>query len=161
DTFPTVYALAAVDIAFRARESRRLSDLAYSILAAALLTGAKASNIPLLLPWAILIFLFFAEVRVSRFTFHSSNSFNVLNLFKSCVRGLLAIVRKHCLAATAVLLIAAMVSFLPTAVLNQRYCHDWSGLNLERTGMNMKSPFVGLWGNALILLFNNFLFTFF
>src|SRR5262249_42039504 len=90
-----------------------------------------------------------------------SNSFNVLNLFKSFVRGLFAIVREHCLAATAVLLIAAMVSFLPTAVLNQRYCHDWSGLNLERTGMNMKSPFVGLWGNALILLFNNFLFTFF
>jgi hypothetical protein len=161
DTFPTVYALAAVDFAFRARESRRLSDLAYSILAGALLTGAKASNIPLLLPWAVLIFLFFAEVRVSRFTVYSSDSFNVLNLFNSFVRGLFAIVREHWLAATAVLFIAAIVSFLPTAILNQRYCHDWSGLNLERTGMNMKSPFVGLWGNALILLFNNFLFTFF
>ena len=56
DTFPTVYALAAVDFAARAWQSRRAADLWHSILAAALLTGAKASNLPLLLPWAILIF---------------------------------------------------------------------------------------------------------
>src|SRR5438552_2163743 len=46
DTFPTVYALAAVDFACRAWSSRRVSDLWYSVLAAALLTGAKASNLP-------------------------------------------------------------------------------------------------------------------
>ena len=53
DTFPTVFALAAVDFGLRAWKSRKLSDLWNSILAAALLTGAKASNLPLLLPWAI------------------------------------------------------------------------------------------------------------
>ena len=56
DTFPAVYALAAVDFAARAWSSRRTADVWYSIMAAALLTGAKASNLPLLLPWAILIF---------------------------------------------------------------------------------------------------------
>ncbi len=50
DTFPAVYALAAVDFAARAWQSRRAADLWHSILAAALLTGAKASNLPLLLP---------------------------------------------------------------------------------------------------------------
>ena len=37
----------------RAWKSRQPSDLWHSMLAAALLTGAKASNLPLLLPWAI------------------------------------------------------------------------------------------------------------
>ena len=56
DTFPAVYALAAVDFGLRAWKSRRPADLWHSLLAAALLTGAKASNLPLLLPWAIVIF---------------------------------------------------------------------------------------------------------
>jgi len=58
-------------------------------------------------------------------------------------------------------LIAALASFLPTAILNIVYCHDWSGLNLERAGMNMKNPFVGIWGNALLFLLYNFLPPFF
>jgi hypothetical protein len=162
DTFPTIYALAAVDFAFRARESRRPSDLAYSLLAAALLTGAKASNIPLLLPWAILAFLFFADVHASRITHHrSSSSFSLFNLCSSSLRGLLRVMREHPFASVFLVLVSGVVSFLPTAILNQHYCHDWSGLTLERSGMNMKSPLAGIWGNTLILLFNNFLPTFF
>jgi hypothetical protein len=55
DTFPTIYALAAVDFGLRAWDSRRLSDLRLSILSASLLTGTKATNLPLLLPWGILV----------------------------------------------------------------------------------------------------------
>ena len=55
DTFPTVYALAALDFGLRAWSSRRFSDLARSFISASLLIGAKASNLPLLLPWAIVI----------------------------------------------------------------------------------------------------------
>ncbi len=51
-------------------------------------------------------------------------------------------------------LLAAGASFLPTAALNIHYCGDWSGLNLEKTGMDMKSPIVGVWGNGLLLLKN-------
>jgi len=131
DTFPTVYALAAVDFGCRAWSSRRVSDLWMSGLAGALLVGAKASNLPLLLPWALLVL------------------------------PLLPLVKKHPVLTGAIVLVAALVSFLPTAILNVIYCHDWSGLNLERKGMDMKNPFVGIWGNTLLFLSNNFVPPFF
>jgi len=131
DTFPTVYALAAVDFGLRAWASRRPADLWYSLLAAALLTGAKASNLPLLLPWAVLIF------------------------------ALWPLLTRRPVMTLLVVLLAAVVSILPTAALNMRYCGDWSGLALEHAGMNMNNPFVGIWGNALLLLSNNFVPTFF
>ena len=131
DTFPTVYALAAVDFGLRAWVSRRPSDLWYSLLAAALLTGAKASNLPLLLPWAILV----------------------------C--ALWPLLTRRPVMSFLVIVLAATASALPTLVLNVRYCGDWSGLVLEHAGMNMKNPFVGIWGNALLLLSNNFVPTFF
>ncbi len=127
DTFPTVYALAAVDFAARAWQSRRAADLWHSILAAALLTGAKASNLPLLLPAAILIF------------------------------AVLPLLRKKIAATALVILLAALVSFLPTAILNFHYLGDWSGLSIEHKGMDMKNPVVGVWGNALLIAFNNFI----
>ena len=131
DTFPTVYALAAVDFGLRAWASRRPSDLWYSLLAAALLTGAKASNLPLLLPWAI------------------------------AVCALWPLLTRRPVTSLLMVLLAATVSALPTVLLNIHYCGDWSGLSLERTGMNMKNPFVGIWGNVLLLLSNNFVPTFF
>ena len=131
DTFPTVYALAAVDFGCRAWSSRRLGDLWMSGLAAALLVGAKASNLPLLLPWALLVL------------------------------PLLPLVRRRPVLTVAIVIVAALVSFLPTAILNVIYCHDWSGLNLERAGMNMKNPFVGIWGNLLLFLLGNFAPPFF
>jgi hypothetical protein len=127
DTFPAVYALAMIAFAGRAWVSRKPADLWYALLAGALLTGAKASNIPLLLPCAILIF------------------------------PLLPILLRHWKMTALVLLLGAVVSFLPTAALNTYYLHDWSGLSIERTGMNMKNPLVGIWGNALLLALNNFL----
>ena len=127
DTFPAAYALAMLAFGARAWVSRQPADLWYSILAAALLTGAKAGNIPLLLACAILIF------------------------------PLLPVLRRHWLMTALVLVVGAVVSFLPTAALNVYYIHDWSGLSIERAGMNMKNPVVGLWGNPLLLLLNNFL----
>ena len=131
DTFPTVYALAAVDFACRAWVSRRATDLWLSLLSAALLTGAKASNVPLLLPWFVLFV------------------------------PLLPLFIRRPIISLGVLLFAAIVSFAPTAILNVAYCGDWSGLNLERAGMNMKNPLVGIWGNALLLILNNLVPPFF
>lgn len=124
DTYPTVYALAALDFGLRAWKSRRASDLWLSVLAAALLTGSKASNLTLLLPWAIV------------------------------VAPLLPLLLRRPAATVVLVLLAATVSFLPSAALNIRYCGDWSGLKLERTGMDMKNPVVGVWGNGLLLLKN-------
>jgi len=126
DTFPAVYALAAIDCALRAADSKKIPDAANSILAAALLTGAKASNLPLLLPWGILMF------------------------------PLLPLLWKKIGVTIPVVLLAAVVSFLPTAILNLHYLGDWSGLSIEDTGMKMKNPFVGIWGNTFIFLLDNF-----
>ena len=126
DTFPTAYALAAVFFAARAWRSRQTADVWHSILAAALLTGAKPSNLPLLLPWAILIF------------------------------SVLPLLRRKPVATLLVVLLAALVSFLPMAVLNTHYCGDWSGAKLEPAFMIMKNPWVGLWGNGFQILLVNF-----
>ena len=127
DTFPAVYALAMIAFGCRAWVSRKPSDLWHAILAAALMTGAKASNLPLLLPLVILIF------------------------------PLTPILRKRWLATALILLLAAVVSFLPIAFFNSHYLHDWSGAAIERSNMTMKNPFVGVWGNGLQILLNNFL----
>jgi hypothetical protein len=127
DTFPAVYALAALDFGCRAWVSRRAADVWLSLLAVALLTGAKASNLPLLLPWAILTV------------------------------ALVPLLWRKPAPTALVVLLAALVSFLPTAVLNAHFLQgDWSGLSIEDAGMNMKNPAVGIWGNALLLLLNNF-----
>lgn len=128
DTYPTVFALAAVDFALRARNSGKISDLWWSLLAAALLTGAKASNLPLLLPWAIIV-----------------------------LPQLPLLLKKQIPATIGICAIAALVSFLPTAFLNVKYCGDWTGGVLESQGLAMNHPLVGIYGNALLLAFNNFL----
>jgi hypothetical protein len=127
DTFPALYALAALDFGARAWVSRRPADLWHSILAAALLIGAKPSNLPLLLPWAILVF------------------------------ALVPLLRRKLAATALVVLLAALVSFLPMAILNTHYCGDWSGAKLEGPVVVMKNPAVGLWGNAFQLLTANFI----
>ncbi len=131
DTFPTVYALAAVAFGLRAWKSRQVSDLWYSIIAAALLTGAKATNLPLLLPGAILI----------------------------C--PLLPLLLRRWAITIWVLLVAATISFLPTAALNLKYCGDWSGSVLEPAGQTMHSPVIGIWGNTFQILLDNFAPPFF
>jgi hypothetical protein len=50
DSFAVIYALASVDLALRAREKNSLPDLWLSMLAVGLLTGAKQTNLPLVLP---------------------------------------------------------------------------------------------------------------
>lgn len=125
DAYPVAYALAAVDFALRAWQSRRPSDLWHSLLAIALLGGAKASNLPLMLPWFVL------------------------------AAPLWRLLKEQPAATARVISLALVVSFLPTALLNYHYIDDWSALKYERPGMGMHNPVVGIWGNALLLLENN------
>jgi hypothetical protein len=53
DAFAAVYALASLDLAFRAKQKNSVRDLWLSFLACALLTGTKQTNVPLVLLWAI------------------------------------------------------------------------------------------------------------
>jgi hypothetical protein len=162
DAFPTFYALAMMGFALRARDQCRMEqgraekmtdlgpwtlDLGLSLLSAALLVGAKASNLPLGLPWAMIVVPLLPRL----FSFHSLN--NSTRHTQHVTRRLITV----CLVvATGVL-----ISFLPTALLNIHYLHDWSGLSIEHEGMNMKNPIAGIFGNAVLLITNNFVPTFF
>jgi hypothetical protein len=126
DSFMAVYALAAIYFALRARLWRRLDDIWISILAAGVLTGSKASALPLLLPWAIAIFPVLPQ------------------LWSDRLRSLVMVA------------VAMLASFLPTALLNLHYCGDWTGLKLEHEGTAVHQPLVGLLGNSLAILIGNF-----
>ncbi len=131
DAFAAVFALAAVDFALRARNSQRIADVWFSLLAAALLTGAKSGNLPLLLPWAIL----FVPVAPRLFS--------------------------RLAESAAVILVAVLVSFVPTALINYFNCGDWTGLILEKPEIAMHHPLVGIVGNSVMFLLSNFTPTIF
>ena len=98
DMLAAIPALAAVDFALRAHKSKRISDVWLSVLSAALMTGFKTTNLPLLLVWAIALL------------------------------PVLMLLKERLLATVGVLLLALGASFLPLAALNQKYANDWSGL---------------------------------
>jgi hypothetical protein len=101
DLFGAVFALAAVNFALRARASQSDGDIFASVLAAALMTSAKLSNLPLLLPWAVAL----------------------LPALKSLCRWPVR--------TLAVCVIAAAASGLPTMYLNAHFSGDWSGAGLR------------------------------
>ena len=101
DLFSAVFALAAVGFALRAKKSGAPCDVFASLLAAALMTGAKVSNLPLLLPWAIAI----------------------LPSLQTCVR--------RPLQMAAVCAVAIVASALPTMMANTKFSGSWSGADLQ------------------------------
>ena len=117
DMFGALFGLAAIEFALRARHEQKISCLWISMLAAALMTSAKAFNILLLLPWALA----------------------ALPAFKILLR--------RPLASGAVILLAAGASIVPTAMLNIKYCGDWTGLKAEQ-------PTIGGGGKSLRFLAN-------
>jgi hypothetical protein len=119
DMFSTVYALAAVDFALRAQKSGRASDVCLSVLSAALLTGAKATNLTLLLPWAV--------------------------AFVPTWRVWLA----RPLALAAIIPPALGASFLPTAALNTIHCGDWTGVAAEQLYVSSGPVWLHLFANGI------------
>ena len=100
DLFGAPFALAAVNFALRAVKTKSWRDFSISILAAAMMTSAKTSSLPLMLPWAVAIF------------------------------PVLKWILRQPLKVVAILVIAVFASALPTMVLNQKFSHDWSGAKL-------------------------------
>jgi hypothetical protein len=88
-------------------------------LAAALLTGVKTGNFILLLPWAIAIL------------------------------PSLKIILRRPLATAVICIMAIFSSFLPCAVINYHYCHDWTGLSLEDM-QSQGTPLVRLPANLVL-----------
>jgi hypothetical protein len=125
DLFGAVFALAALDFALRARSSHAPGDVWLSFLAAGLATGTKSSNLPLLLPWLIAV----------------APSFKFI---------------KHKLVLTsAVAIVAIIVSCVPSAALNAKYCGDWTGATAEHGEYLRGKPFLRLANNAVLLTIQN------
>lgn len=101
DLFGAVFVLAAMDFALRVKTSRSKCDFFAATLAAALMTGAKPSNLPLLLPWALAIL------------------------------PSLGLVWRWPVRMAAVCVVALAASDIPSAALNWHYCGDWTGLKVE------------------------------
>jgi hypothetical protein len=121
DTTAAVYFLSAIAFSLRAVKRSSWYDAALALLAAALLTGAKVSNLPLLLPLLIVIL----------------PTWRLLYGKK--------------LGTFIVLTICVGISFIPIAACNTRHTGDWSGdpYNLEK--FKLSKPVAGIIGNTLLL----------
>ena len=127
DSFAAVYILAAVDLALRAREKKSVSDLWLSLLAAALCTGTKQTNLPLALLWLIAAWPSFP-------------------LF-----------RTRPLRSVLVLLAGLLASLAPISLLNHAHTGTWLPLDINGIGQLRLDPFWGILGNAFYIPAQNLL----
>ncbi len=125
DAFSAVFALASIVFALHARASRRISDFWLSCLAAALMTGAKSSNMPLLLPWFV------------------------------AVIPSIPLVWKHVAATLGVGVVGTVCSFLPIAALNVEHCGDWSGQAAEHALFVKTDPLLHITHNSMLIGIHN------
>ena len=125
DLFGAVFALAAVDFSLRAMKSSRPADFFAALLAAAMMTSAKTSNLPLLLPCAAA--LLFA----------------------------LKLVFRQPLKTAFVLLLALSASALPTMYFNYQNTNgDWSGAGLNQSRAEQEIPLRTTAGLVLVMVQN-------
>jgi len=104
DGYAVNYLLAAIGLAAWAYHTRHAAGLWLTLLAAALLTGAKLSNLPLLLPLGVLLLPVLARVRWVNWRL------------------------------LVVLLLAVGCSFLPLAFLSWEHTGDWLGDPVDQWG---------------------------
>ena len=140
DSLAVIYALAALMFALRAREEKKFGWLWLSLLAAALLTSVKPTNLPLLLPCLV------AAYPSWRLIFSRPLASAVLTVF--CV----------------------LASFLPLALLNWWHTGSWKGYVVSSGStigrqwgidQELSSPLWGFIGNAFTLTAQNLLTPFF
>lgn len=137
DSYAAVFSLGGVALALMARQTKSVSDALLAMIAGALLTSAKTSNLPLLLPIAVALW---PSIRLM-----------IRHFFPTAVAAALGV----------------LISFLPTAILNHKHSGDWTGYTLENKGperapvpagvasgpeptkiFKVKNPLVGIAGNV-------------
>jgi hypothetical protein len=130
DSFGVVYALAAIDLALRAGKSKKIADLWLSLLAIALATGVKQTDIPLALLWLVA-------------------AWPGLSLFS-----------KHRWKTAAVFGMAALVSIVPISIFNLKHFGTWLPVEnpgIKAIGQFHLNPFWGISGNAFCIPAQNLL----
>lgn len=130
DAYAVTYLLAGVIFALEADRTGDAAWLYASILSAALLTGVKASNIPLVAP-----------ILASWWP----------------ARKLLA---RRIVPLALVMTIAGLSSFAPIAIANQLFAGQWAGDTGGTSGLQIFNPIAGAIGNLLQLAVNTWLSPF-
>ncbi len=97
DMYAAIFTLSAIGLALRARAERTVADLGISLLALALASNAKQTNLPFALPWLI------------------------------AVAPVLPLARRHPAASLGVVLLAAGCSILPNSIMNVAHGFPWQG----------------------------------
>jgi hypothetical protein len=122
DLISVIFVLASIFFGLRARKSGKISDVWLAILSAALMTNAKLSNLPLLLPCFVAVWPALIKLRERWFT----------SLAAACV--------------------AILISAAPTIILNQIHTNSWTGDPKNESKIEVKNPAAGFLGNILLLL---------
>lgn len=127
DLTGALFALASVYFGLRAHHSGNVRDIWLAGLAAALMTGAKLSNLPLLLPCLVAVWP--ALIRL----------------------------RERLAASFAVACVAVVVSAAPTLALNQINTGSWTGDPQNLGQMEAKNPGAAFLGNGILLSQQSFM----
>lgn len=128
DSLAAIYILAAVALALRAREKKSAPDLWLSLLAAALATGVKQTNLPLALLWLIAAW---PSVRIFW---------------------------TRPIASAVAIFFALLVSVVPISLLNFQHYRTWLPVDiagLPSAGNFHLDPFWGILGNAFCIPLQN------
>lgn len=126
DAFATAYALAAVDFALRARENKNVGYLWLAMLAAALATGVKQTDVLLALPALVAIW------PSARWLF------------------------KRLLSSLAVIVVCLIISALPMMIFDLQHTGHWSGVTpTSWAKTELHSPLWGIIGNVFLLAVQN------
>lgn len=125
DVFCAVFPLVALDFALRGRKSGNYADAALGLLAAALMTGAKATIIPLVLPWGL--------------------------VYLPNIKRLIA----RPVATALLALVCVFSSILPISYLNDKYSGDWTGTKAEKLDPNWTPTPQFMWQASVILASQN------
>lgn len=121
DLTGAIFLLLSVHFGLRARRSGLVSDVWLALLAAALMTGVKLSNLPLALPCLVAVGP--AWTRLG----------------------------KHWLAGLAVAVVCIVVSALPIMALNQKHTGSWTGDPHDQYKMQVASPVAAFAINSFLL----------
>ena len=173
DTFAAVYFLTALVFGIRGWRNGSMFCVSLCMISAGLLTGAKASNIPLLLPIAVVLVPGILKALVcdgsrergqilSPSTSGISTPASASNPKNSMTKHVpcsatgksdfgfngFALRISH---FTFAVLAALAVSFVPLAVINIQHTGDWSGDPTNSGKMKLSDPISGLVGNSLQL----------
>lgn len=127
DLTGTTFFLLAIFFGLRARKSGRVGEVWLALLAAALMTGVKFSNLPLALPCLVAVWPALRQLP------------------------------KQFVTSVAVVGLAVVVSAAPIILANQQHTGNWTGDPNNAYRIQVKNPAAALLGNSLLLAQQSFM----